>query len=212
MITKTELAICANLGVSLSTYVIRRRARTLGQNILSINVAGAKVSGGRGRQVVDEASERLRGSGALDKTTGPGALLAEAAELCDAAYAAYRDNPDSDAAWQRAAEAGAYLEEALERFAPAYANRQQPLPPTADDDDAESARNPYSARNSLSRRVGEAIQRIADPMLRAAGSEGLGSVAMPLRPNTAELAVCSRLGITWENYLKTKKHGPFRIR
>jgi hypothetical protein len=210
MITRNEVSICGRMGTPISGYIIARYARASRQSILSINVAGAPVSGGRGRQVVDEAAERLRGSGALpshkDKTTGPGALLAEAAELCDAAYAAYRANPDSDDAWMKAGEAGAFLEEALERFAPAYANREQPPAQAADGDAAESAGNPYS-RNSLKAHVDKAIRRILGPMLRAAGGEGLGSVAMPLRLSADELAVCSRMGIAPESYLETKKLG-----
>lgn len=216
ILTKAELAICANTGASLADYVVARRARRLG---VSINVAGSPFpSSSRGRQVVDEAAERMRTAGELpdhkDKKTGPGALLLEAKERCDAAEAAYRAAPDSDAAWMKAAEAAAFLEAALDRFAPAYANR---LPGGAgtvpgnsvEYDDAESRRpqSPFETNGAMADRVGAAIQRIAGPMLCAAGGAGVATVAMPLELTAVELAVCSQTGVAPADFLATKKLG-----
>lgn len=157
--------------------------------------------------IITERSKRLGLS--INAAVGVSATLAQLKERCDATFAAYVANPSSDKAWRAALEAATALEQALDRAAPAGANRSRRSADAEYDDDADN--NPFAAsRNNLSRHVGEEIQRVAGPMLEAAGGAGLGTVAMPLRLSTTELEICSRMNISPEDYLATKKRNATR--
>lgn len=136
--------------------------------------------------IITERSKRLGLS--INAAVGVSATLAQLKERCDATFAAYVANPSSDKAWRAALEAATALEQALDRAAPAGANRSRRSADAEYDDDADN--NPFAAsRNNLSRHVGEEIQRVAGPMLEAAGGAGLGTgdAASPVDDRVGDL-------------------------
>lgn len=113
MLSKTERAVCAQLGLTESDYLGRKRGTPLA---LSVHAQTQSV-GGVGRQAVAEALEALD-LPQPDKVS-PEDMISSALEAIDG----YNADPDDPEGWMDLARAGAYVERALDAIAPGYAQR-----------------------------------------------------------------------------------------
>lgn len=191
--TKLESTVCERLGISEAEYSATKRARRVG---VSLN---ALAHPGRGRQVIDEKSAKLSDSGDLpdtgDDSIKPEELVAKAQQDLEQ----YLDDPDDENAWGLLASAGAYIESALERCAPAFADRADELEPpytgSGADEAAESGRGLRSPFTSHRSEPGSRTVRVVE-----------NGHARIERLSAAEVAVCSRLGLRHEDYAAERTH------
>jgi hypothetical protein len=194
--TKCERAICAQMRISESDYLATKRARRRGRSI------NAHAHPGRGRQVIDEASERLSASKELpgaDDDVSPAELVGPARDDIDQFLA----DPDADGAYELLASAAARIESALERCAPPYSERTG----EGDDEDAggdedeaaESGRSrlrtPFTTPATAGRSPGSCTVRVVDE--RGERIERL---------SRAEVQICEKLGTPFEAYAQMRAH------
>jgi hypothetical protein len=189
-LSKVEREICAQMRLGPEDY----RAAKMRRNARSVNATGR----GFGSKTRDEKIDTMRASGELparDDDVEPEALAEQAASALEL----FLQNPSDDAAYDHLAAAAAFLEEALDRVAPSYADRHENdgADDDGDDDEDESAdsaralRNPFAPRASHGR-GGMSVR----------GSDENG--ARIERLTRAEVAVCAQMNLRPEDYAKAR--------